>query len=289
MSKKHPLYQKHRRPGKRLAARGIAAVCGCALLLTVVILLVARPGSEAEPFSAAQTEPVGVPETTVSNIPKNPYGPEDFSYEGAYLTCTAAEAVLGVDVSEHQHEIDWQQVADSGVKFAMIRLGYQGTTSGGVYTDEYALRNLQGALDAGLQVGAYFFSQAVSVREAAEQAAFCIAMLKDYEITMPVVFDWEYTGDDTRTADMTPEMLLACTKTFCDAVEAAGYETMLYFNAHLADTLLDLEQLYEYPFWLAMYTDQMDYPHAFEMWQYTADGTVPGIEGSTDLNLWLPG
>ena len=106
-------------------------------------------------------------------------------------------------------------------------------------------------------------------------------------LDLPVVYDWEYAGEDTRSADMTSDVLMACTRAFCRTVEEAGYQPMIYFNPHIAGNLLELEQLQEYPFWLAMYSDEMTWPYEVEMWQYTATGSVPGIEGDTDINLWF--
>ena len=262
--------------------RGGAVVCACAALLGAMALLLPdqAPSRPVEPSSVAQ-----ITEEPTSPIPSNPYGPEDFSYEGAYLACTAGPALPGIDVSSYQGQIDWQAVADSGIRFAMIRLGYRGTTSGGLYPDERALENLTGAAEAGLQVGAYFFSQATSVREAALEAAYCIGVLEGRQLELPVVFDWEFTGSDTRTAQMEPQVLMDCIRIFCDSMEDAGYASMVYFNSHLEQTMLELEELLDYPFWLAMYSDEMTYPHAVQMWQYSANGNVPGISGDTDLNL----
>lgn len=259
----------------------VAVSIGAALLASVLFFLAPRGGR-----TAPETEPpeVFVPGQTQ---PANPYGPEDFEYAGDYLACTAGAAVLGVDVSSHQGEIDWQQVRDAGMEFAIIRLGYRGYTSGGVYADENALANLEGARAAGLKVGAYFYSQALDEGEARREAQFCLELLNGQALDLPVVYDWEYAGEDTRTEDMTSDALMACTRAFCDEVEKAGYEAMIYFNPHLAENLFRLEELQEYPFWLAMYSDQMTWPWEVEMWQYTATGSVPGIEGDTDINLWF--
>ncbi len=279
----------HKRKSARrpLLARGIAAVGGGAVLLAGVVVLMTRPGLPTLLRHTEPTETSSVSQPTESPIPTNPYGPEDFTYDGDYLTCSAGPSSLGVDVSSHQGQIDWSQVAGAGVEFAMVRVGYRGTTTGGFYYDDTADANLRGAKDAGLKVGAYVFSQATSAVEAADEAAKCITFLRDYEIDMPVVFDWEYVDSDARTADVDLETLMACTRTFCDAVADAGYEPMVYFNPHQAETLLELEELLDYPFWLAMYTDEMTYPHQVQMWQYTAKGSVPGISGNADLNLWL--
>ena len=220
-------------------------------------------------------------------LAENPYGPEDFEYQDDYLTCTAGDAMLGVDVSAHQGQVDWSQVAQSGMEFAMIRLGYRGYTSGGIYEDEYALENLSGAKNAGLQIGAYFYSQALTQEEAAEEARLCISILDGRGLDLPLVYDWEYVSQEARTGNMDRDTLMACVKAFCRTVEEAGYDAMVYFNPALAESLLDLEELLEYPWWLAMYSEHMTFPYAVQMWQYTASGTVPGIPGNTDINLWF--
>ena len=265
--------------------RGLTVVSICvALLATAVFLAVPRGRSGNLPTDPQETTRQTVPP---SPIPANPYGPEDFAYRNGYLTCTAGDAMLGVDVSAHQGQVDWSQVAQSGMEFAMIRLGYRGYTSGGIYEDEYALENLSGAKNAGLQIGAYFYSQALTPEEAAEEARLCISILDGRGLDLPLVYDWEYVSQEARTGNMDRDTLMACVEAFCSTVEEAGYDAMVYFNPALAESLLDLEELLEYPWWLAMYSENMTFPHAVQMWQYTASGTVPGIPGNTDINLWF--
>ena len=147
--------------------------------------------------------------------------------------------------------------------------------------------NIQGALDAGLKVGVYFFSQAITVEEALEEADYILKRIKSYDITMPVVFDWEYISAEARTANMDRETLTACYVAFCDRIAEAGYTPMSYFNTYQARDLMDLTQLEDYPFWLALYSSRMTFPYRIEMWQYTDSGTVPGIEGKVDINLYF--
>lgn len=223
----------------------------------------------------------------LSQPEKNPYGPEDFQYENGYLTCLSTESVLGIDVSRYQGQIDWQQVREAGVEFVFVRVGYRNSKDGLLYEDERAKENLQGAQEAGLQVGAYFFSQAISAQEAREEAEFAISLLKEHEISLPVVFDWEYFGADARTNGMTKDVMTACIHSFCGAVEEAGYEPMVYFNRDVADRLLDMQELTDYQIWFAMYDSYPNAPCKPDYWQYTDQGRVPGIEGDVDLNLFL--
>lgn len=238
------------------------------------------------PTQEPTEEPTEAPTEPLLDLPLNPFGKFDFQFRGRYLKCLKSQCRTGVDVSAHQQDIDWAKVKASGVEFAMVRLGYRGYGSGKLVLDEYADANIRGAAQAGLDVGVYFFSQAITVEEAREEAAFVLEALEEYELTMPVVYDWETVdNENARTKDMNADMLTACSLAFLEEIEKAGYETMLYFNRHQAQYLLHLEQFRDYDFWLAMYTPRMDYPYAMKMWQYTNRGQVPGIEGYADINI----
>ena len=221
--------------------------------------------------------------------PENPYTAEDFEYRGDYLTCTAGESRVGVDVSSHQGAIDWQTVAASGVEFAMIRIGFRGYLEGEFNEDTMARVNIEGAQAAGLDVGAYFFSQALTPQEAAREAAWSVAFLEGCDLQLPLVFDWEHVYDDqARTAQLADrELLTDCARSFCDVAAAAGYEPMVYFNSYQARDLFDLTALQDHGFWLAQYADGMEFPYAVDLWQYTESGQVPGIQGKVDIDLWL--
>ena len=142
-----------------------------AVILAAILMLVLLPGKSAAPIPT-------VPEVTAPVIQENLYGPEDFQFEGDYMTCISGESLLGIDVSHHQAHIDWQQVAASGIRFAMIRVGYRGIETAELYMDDRAVENLQGALAAGLQVGVYFFSQAITPEEAVEEAEYTLDIIK---------------------------------------------------------------------------------------------------------------
>ena len=222
----------------------------------------------------------------------NPYGPEDFVNRDGYLTCVSGESWLGVDVSAYQGVIDWQQVAASGVKFAMIRIGFRAWGSKGeLHEDTYFAQNLQGAMDAGLQVGVYFFSQAISQEEAREEARFVLDLLGDTQLQLPVVFDWEtIPSADARANDVTNAELNRLAMAFCQEIEAADYRPMVYFNLDFAKRRYDLQAIQDagYGFWLAMYSESMTYANKIDMWQYSCTGTVPGISTNVDLNLYFP-
>ena len=219
---------------------------------------------------------------------KNPYSAEDFAYVDGYLTCLVGESVTGIDVSSHQGEIDWQQVKAAGVEFAIIRLGYRGYETGLLHEDTYARENLKNARAAGLKIGAYFFSQAITAEEAKEEAKFALEILEGMPLDFPLAYDWEYISEAARTGNVTGDILNSCVATFCEAVRGAEYAPMVYFNQELADTRLDITKFLDYPHWLAMYSGEMTYPYRIQMWQYTDDATVPGINGAVDLNLYFP-
>ncbi len=194
---------------------------------------------------------------------------------------------MGIDVSHYQGEIDWNKVKDSGISFVFLRIGYRGYgTEGKLCSDERFEENLQGAQDVGLDVGVYFFSQAVNEDEALEEADFVINRLKGTELQLPVVYDPERIQDvQARTDDVTGEQFTRNTIVFCDAVENAGYTPMIYSNMVWEAFEYDLTQLSDLPIWYADYEAVPQTPYRFSFWQYSESGSVNGIEGNVDLNL----
>ena len=196
--------------------------------------------------------------------------------------------MLGIDVSKFQGNIDWEQVKNAGISYVMLRIGLRGYGSGKLVMDDRFYENLRGAKEQGLKTGVYFFSAAISEEEAREEAAFVLQAIEGQEMEMPIVFDTEPILYDTaRTDELTGKQLTKITAAFCDAVQAAGYQPMVYANAKRLTTVLYLEELTDYPLWLADYRMQPDFPYAFTMWQFTESGKVPGIEGAVDIDLYL--
>lgn len=243
-----------------------------------------------------QEEPPEEPPTEETQMPtvspeKNPYNRRDFQFSSHnYLLCTQQDSYPGIDVSSFQGLIDWQKVKASGIRFAMIRLGYRGYgQAGNMVEDDYARRNLEEARKAGLEIGAYFFSQATTVDEVDDEIFFFMKILGNTELTMPIVLDWERVGVETaRTNNVDAETLTAMQKHFCKTMVDFGYTPMVYFNWHLAESSLYLSELEDYPFWLALYQNYMTYPFRVEMWQYTCTGRVPGIQGDVDIDVYMP-
>ena len=195
-------------------------------------------------------------------------------------------SVLGIDVSSYQESIDWQQVKEAGIDFAFIRCAYRGYESGKLVEDPKFHENMQGAINAGIKVGVYFYSQATTAEEAREEAEMTLSMIDGYELTYPVVYDWETVTDDAaRTDGISVEALTACNLAFCERVKEAGYTPMIYQNKRTSLLKLDLPALKDYDFWLAEYTDQATYYYDYRIWQYCSDGQVPGISGVVDMNI----
>ncbi len=216
------------------------------------------------------------------------YTPDDgklISYTG-----DAVIAQQGVDVSYFQGEIDWEAVKADGVDFAIIRAGYRGYTDGFINMDQNFPRNAQGALDAGLEIGLYFFSQAITEDEAAEEARWLVQAASKYDVTLPLMFDWETIGEAAaRTDGILGSQMTACAQTFCSEIRAAGYTPGVYFNRWQGCYDYDLGKLSGAEFWLTADDVADDWYYAHTYWQYTYTGSVDGIEGDVDRNLrYLP-
>ncbi len=195
-------------------------------------------------------------------------------------------AKFGIDVSYHQGEIDWELVREEGVNFAIIRLGFRGYESGKLVIDEKYLENIAGANAAGIDAGVYFYTQAISVEEAVEEADYVIENLEGYELSMPIVFDIERpSASSFRTQDLSMQEFTDLTIAFCERVREAGYEPMIYGNMISFTTMLDLTRLEDYPKWFAHYDESMYYPYDYDIWQYSDTGKLEGVEESVDFNL----
>lgn len=241
-------------------------------------------GVTAQPSFALAPEPPTLERNTLKR--------NDFKKVNGYITCKTEEYWLGIDVSVWQEEIDWERVAAAGVKFAMIRIGYRGwSKQAELQVDHRAEENLKGAMDAGIKVGVYLYSQAINVQEAVEEAKFLLELLDGRPLDMPVVFDWETpTNSSARSWRVKPKTVHACALAFCAEIKAAGYQPMVYFNQSQGKYFYDLEELRAagIELWLAMYTKAMTYEYKVQMWQYTGEGRVPGIRTKVDIDLYFP-
>ena len=243
------------------------------------------PPAPTQMPTTVATEPPTEP--TEPPVTPNRFTPDDFVYVGDYLTCVTEECQMGIDVSKYQGYIDWEKVKEAGFSFVMIRVGYRGYGEAGTMRpDDMANTHYRGAKAAGLEVGAYFFSQAINEEEAREEALYALELTEDWELDFPIVYDWEYIDEDARTAEVDADTLTACAIAFCQEISDAGRKTMIYVSPWFGN--LHLDQLNEYPQWIALYKDYMDYKHHFDMWQYTCTGSVPGVKGDVDINIFFP-
>lgn len=277
--------KRQRRKKKRGAINpAVILLLFLAVLMALLFLLFRLLLGGSDPAPAPTETTPAITET----LPPTQLLQECFGEENGYKTYVSDSltAALGVDVSSHQGEIDWQAVADSGVDFAIIRAGFRGYGDGSTNVDECFQANLDGAIAAGLDVGIYFFSQALTEEEAVAEAAQVISLVADYSLAYPIYFDWEPIDEDSaRTATISGSEVTRCAKAFCRTIESAGYQAGVYFNLSNAVSLFHLYDLKEYDFWLAEYQDTPSFPFAIHMWQYTESGTVPGIGENVDLNL----
>lgn len=192
----------------------------------------------------------------------------------------------GIDVSEHQGNIDWAQVKAAGVEFAYIRLGYRTYDLGNLKEDSCFEYNIQEALANGLEVGVYFFSQASNVDEAIEEASFVVERINNYEIALPVAFDMEeVSGANDRVSHLSVPEVTEISDAFCTIIENYGYDSIIYTNPYWAEYKLDLSKLLTRKLWLAHYTGDTLFPYRVEIWQYSESGTVDGIGENVDLNI----
>ncbi len=198
---------------------------------------------------------------------------------------------MGIDVSKYNDDIDWEQVKAAGIDFAIVRVGYRGVSQGSLDEDPYAEANLVGASEAGLDLGVYFYTQAINEKEAVEEAEFVLDILAKYEITptMPIVIDTElYESKKTARGNMlSREERTKCLQAFCKTIVDAGYTPMVYASTRWSILNYDRDALADYPFWFAYYGDTVSYRFDFDIWQYTSTGKVPGIEGDVDLNIMV--
>ena len=190
----------------------------------------------------------------------------------------------GIDVSSFNGKIDWSKVKKDGIDFAFIRVGYRGSTEGALKLDTTFEYNIQNAIKNGIDVGVYFFTQAINEDEAIKEAQFVMDAIEPYQLTYPVVYDVEaYQGG--RAENIGSEQQTKNTIAFLDTVKNSGYEPMVYSNLNGLFVMQDIKKLESYKKWFAYYIYPMYYPYDLYIWQYSSSGKVSGISGDVDMNI----
>lgn len=225
-------------------------------------------------------------------IPKNNYSVDylKISENGVYSYERDGKNLsrMGIDVSEFQGDIDWEKVKASGVDFVFIRALYRGYRNGQLVVDKKFDENIKGAIDAGLDVGVYVFSQAITETEAMDEAREVVDLVKDYKLNLPIVYDVERVSyADARANSLSQSERTAIVKMFLDEISALGYSPMLYHNMEMGAVLLDYSKLIKYDKWLANYSNEFYWPYEYRCWQYgTAE--IDGIKGKVDVDMMMP-
>lgn len=255
-------------------------------------LLTSLTGNEALDASAAVVKKPTIVRkksfSSVSPFTKASYVHND-AFDGYYL-------YNGIDISKYNTISNWSKVKNAGVDFVIIRAGYRGYgVSGTLCTDPKFTEHISGALKAGFPVGIYYFTQATNEDEAVEEAEWCIEQAKKYDISLPIILDYEFPVSNGKKVGRMYNAKLsksAATRNciaFCDTIKDAGYTPMVYANKSDLTNLIDGAKLAKsYKIWLANYTKQTTYANPYEFWQYSESGTVDGISGTKniDCNFW---
>lgn len=265
------------------------------ILAVILVVLIGDQSIDNEPDEST------VPETSTllmngdvpyyENIPASTYDPASFVYDEngrIFYNDKNVKYLTGIDVSAHQGNIDWNDVADDGIDFAILRVGYRGYgVAGNIKEDDMFRKNASAALKAGLKIGVYFYSQAISAEEAVEEAEFVIDTISGFDIEYPVVFDWENEPDiGMRTDNLSGDIITQCAVSFCEKVKAAGYTPAVYFNLTDAYVRYDLDKISDYAFWYAQHEGSSPlFYYQYGIWQYTNSGKVDGISGNVDINI----
>lgn len=271
-----------------------AAVLVAGLLAAVIYSLrpVKAPDPEPDPHEGQVYINDGanmVWYTPLEGVPISGVEQDEFVRDGERIRYTGASYATrwGVDVSNYQGSIDWQALKAQGIEFAYLRLGLRGYgEQGTLYTDRSFARYYEGAKAAGIDVGVYFFSQAVTVREAADEALFALELLDGRALDLPVYYDWEpVSADDSRTAGYDGRYLTAGAEAFCNIIERGGYTSGVYLNRQQGYYRYDLRSLAGRSLWVADYADYPDFYYAYDVWQYEHQARLDGVGEIVDLNL----
>ncbi len=207
--------------------------------------------------------------------------PYEFGKDGHLTT---GSGTLGIDVSKWNGSIDWNSVKNAGISFVIIRCGYRGSSTGALIEDPYFYTNIKGAKAAGLKVGVYFYSQAITEAEAVEEASMALSLVSGYSLDYPIFIDVESSGG--RGDNISVSTRTAVCKAFCATIQNSGYKAGIYSNKNWFTSYINTSSLTAYKIWVAQYASAVSYTATrYDMWQYSSSGSVPGISGSVDMNL----
>ena len=222
---------------------------------------------------------------------KDPYTGKHYVHNSRF---DGNEIKYGIDVSKYNGSIDWKKVKKDGIEYAMIRVGYRSYGADSkLYKDPKFDENVKGALNAGIKVGVYFYSQAITRAEANEEADFVVDQIRKYNITLPVAIDFEYASTSSGAtgrlynANLSKKNATNVCKRFCSSVKAEGYVPMVYANKSMLLNHLNADELSDrYMIWISNYTTETSYTGAYSVWQYSSKGSVDGVSGNVDCNFW---
>lgn len=246
---------------------------------------------------ALNPEPDHAPETGMISIASASY--KSFLTGKTYTVPSTSKITNGIDVSKWNKTINWNKVKAAGIDFAIIRVGYRGIGNGKLYPDEIDTgdlnykKNIQGALAAGIPVGVYIYSQAITTAEARAEARYCIERIQGMNLTLPIVMDVEYY--DNNSGRLAEAKLSKTAQTniclaFAEECKAAGYSSMIYANRSMFETKMNVSQVEKQSkIWLANYTTATSYSRDYDYWQYSATGIVNGISTVVDCNFGFNG
>lgn len=222
-----------------------------------------------------------------TNISRNKYDYSNLKYDKPFMNYYEDETIVskcGVDISSNQGDVDFSKLKNAGCDFVMLKVGARGYSSGNIVSDANFRDNMKSAKKAGLDIGVYFCSQAVSKAEAREEADEILDAISGYSVKYPVAFVMENVDDDMariEALDMTERTQIA--KAFMNRIEDAGYKAMIYGDKEWLLTMVDMEELQDYDVWFAQDSDEPEYPYEFGMWQHDSDAKVKGITGDATV------
>jgi GH25 family lysozyme M1 (1,4-beta-N-acetylmuramidase) len=244
-----------------------------------------------KPFHFVDVHGQGYDTIIDPDIPENVYDKSKYNNSDGKMKYEDSRhsSRIGIDVSYHQGNIDWKQVKAAGYDFVILRIAYRGYSQAGrLVQDSKFEEYYDGAKSAGLDVGVYFFAQAVNENEAEEEADFVLNILNGRKLELPVTYDPESILNDTaRTDNVTKEQFTKNAVTFCNRINDAGYKPMIYANMLWEAFELDLTKLSDVPVWYADYETLPQTPYNYEYWQYSNEGKVPGVQGNCDLDIQI--